>query len=188
MTDRPDRPDRAPVWVRGGPPYYYQPVRADTMNPGETLRRASTTSSISSEPGEFRERASFLSSSPNISPSRIPNSPLEQLPPPQGVSPQTRSTPQSPLPSPASSSSTSAPKPPEEPQHFFKSGLHRSITERTGSRRFSNLSNQKRDSQGDHVRRTSWQDQVVGSNPERNRYIASWWDSFTKGYPRSQNK
>ncbi|OAX82849.1 hypothetical protein ACJ72_02810 [Emergomyces africanus] len=46
-----DRPDHPPVWVRGGPPYYYMPTRPSIpTSPSETLRRASTTSTLSSSP------------------------------------------------------------------------------------------------------------------------------------------
>ncbi|KLJ11184.1 hypothetical protein EMPG_13529, partial [Blastomyces silverae] len=72
-SDRPsDRPDHPPVWVRGGPPYYYMPTRPNIpSSPSETLRRASTTSSISSS----RESTSGGTLSPPPSPTASPSQP-----------------------------------------------------------------------------------------------------------------
>ncbi|QVM13343.1 hypothetical protein D8B26_007954 [Coccidioides posadasii str. Silveira] len=41
MVEHPgDRPEHPPVWVRGGPPYYYHPSRPQGAQSPEDMRRA----------------------------------------------------------------------------------------------------------------------------------------------------
>ncbi|KAK2877115.1 hypothetical protein FQN49_001414 [Arthroderma sp. PD_2] len=162
MSDRPDRP---PVWVRGGTPYFYHPRRQSmpTEAANEELRRASTSSSIPAISGIAPERSASFSStssataqaaqSPGVASTLFPFAAKERS---------------------GSTSSESAP------------GSEQGASRRTNphsDRSYAGLMTQKRLS-GDPLfanRRESWREQTVGSGPEDRRFLGRWWDSFVKG-------
>ncbi|EDN07720.1 hypothetical protein I7I51_04369 [Histoplasma capsulatum] len=187
-SDRPsDRPDHPPVWVRGGPPYYYIPTRPSiSTSPSETLRRASTTSTLSS---------SHESTGETISPPPSPEaSPVQ----PSGLRPPF------PFPSFGSSPLTHQTSPPLRPPYMAQQPPHISVsgsgskTEDEGSLRpnafrrrnsvsgtnlFSNLASQKRNTADTSfaLRRAQWHEQNVGAGPEKRRFFSSWWDNYVRG-------
>ncbi|KAM5453981.1 hypothetical protein MaudCBS49596_002606 [Microsporum audouinii] len=156
MSDRPERP---PVWVRGGTPYFYHPRRpsvpAEVTN--EELRRASTTSSIPSVTGIAPERSASISST--VSATQASQSP--------GVA------------------STLFPSMTKERSGSISSesgaGPEQGASKRNNSRSeqsYAGLMTQKRMS-GDPLfanRRESWREQVVGSAPDDRRFLSRWWD------------
>ncbi|OJD14483.1 hypothetical protein AJ78_05167 [Emergomyces pasteurianus Ep9510] len=182
--DRPsDRPDHPPVWVRGGPPYYYMPTRPSIpSSPSETLRRASTTSTLSSSP-ESSVGGAF---SPPPSPATSPEHPSGfqshfSFSPFSGSSPLSHQTspPQRPpymAQQPPDTSSTSGfgseAQSPPRPNAFRRSN---SIS---GTNLFSNLSSQKRNTADTSFasRRAQWHEQNVGAGPDKKRFFSSWWD------------
>ncbi|KAF3481629.1 uncharacterized protein GIQ15_04388 [Arthroderma uncinatum] len=163
MSDRPDRP---PVWVRGGTPYFYHPRRSSMPSEAanEELRRASTSSSIPAISGIAPERSASFSStssataqaaqSPGVASNLFPFATKERS---------------------ASVSSESESSPGQQ-----------GASKRTNSHSdqpYAGLMTQKRLS-GDPLyvnRRQSWREQAVGSGPEDRRFLGRWWDNFVKG-------
>jgi len=152
MSDRPDRP---PVWVRGGPPYIYVPPRQNNATGGEMLRRGSTTESIQSS-------CAIDTSSPPSSP---------------GVAPAAASPPPPSSNFAASSTQTQS----QDPQHARFRRSSSSLT--SGKDLFTNLAFQKRTTNDASfaTRRASWNEQRPGSGPDTVKFFGNWWDSFTKG-------
>ncbi|KAL2367754.1 hypothetical protein RJ035_002312 [Blastomyces gilchristii] len=199
-SDRPsDRPDHPPVWVRGGPPYYYTPTRPNIVSsPSENLRRASTTSSISSS----RESTSGGTLSPPPSPTAsasqpsgishhftfpsFSTSPLSQQtfppqrPPYMAHQPPVHSTPATAGLGSGSGSGSSAEAEAENPQRPSSFRRSNSIS---GTNLFSNLASQKRNTADTSfaLRREQWHEQNVGAGPDRKRFFASWWDNYVRG-------
>jgi len=152
MTDRPERP---PVWVRGGPPYIYVPPKQNNATGVETLRRASTTESIQST-------SAIDTSSPPSSP---------------GVAPAAASPPP-----PSSNFAVSSTQP--QSQDPIQARFRRSSNSFPGGKDlFTNLAFQKRHSNDASfaTRRASWNEQRPGSGPDTVRFFGNWWESFTKG-------
>lgn len=184
-----DRPDRPPVWVRGGPPYYYQPQnphRQDVTPEAlrESVRRASdaSTSSVSS--------GSPLS--PTTSPlgsasfPAVPPSPAAQAAfredqeharasgaPSQFPIGQSTSQPMSNMPFGSSKPGTGA---------FSAGGSGVGVGQfprRMSSGSYRNLMTQKRESGDENTmkRRESWREM----SPSGQKFYQRWWDAYTKG-------
>ncbi|PGH15674.1 hypothetical protein AJ79_02268 [Helicocarpus griseus UAMH5409] len=169
-----DRPEHPPVWVRGGPASYYRPRIVST--PSETLRRASTTSSISSSPDSTAGEplspppspatssppsGSFSSPFPSITTTMSQQSGQSQSGRASSFSPQT-------LPPFGTSPVPEGPTAPS-PRRSASMG---------GSSLFSRLSSQKRESVDAEMaaRRAQWLEQNPNAGPERRRLFSNWWD------------
>ncbi|KKZ60971.1 hypothetical protein EMCG_04394 [[Emmonsia] crescens] len=173
-SDRPsDRPDHPPVWVRGGPPYYYMPTRPTIpTSPGETLRRASTTSSLSSSGGTLSPPPSPATTATQLS--GLPSPPPFPLSSFGGsqMSQQLQAQAQS------SRSPYMAQPPGSEAQSTPRPDAFRRSNSISGTNLFSNLASQKRNTADTSfaMRREQWHEQNVGVGPEKKRFFSSWWD------------
>ncbi|KAK2748312.1 hypothetical protein FQN57_000970 [Myotisia sp. PD_48] len=174
MSDRPDRP---PVWVRGGVPYYYHPGTGQQIPPPisatEAMRKASissASSSPSSPSSPSDRRASSVSSDSSMGSTFSPPSP---------AAPSTRPVHTGLFsflsPSPEARSTAASPVTSLSPHGGYYPGSRGS---KEGQRQFSSLLGQKRDSKDPTFtsRRQSWSEQHVGSDPEQKRFMYRWWN------------
>ncbi|EGD85288.1 hypothetical protein H112_06191 [Trichophyton rubrum D6] len=164
MSDRPERP---PVWVRGGPPYFYHPRRpsapsAPSEVANEELRRASTTSSIPSVTGIVPDRSSSISSTTSATQNAQQAGVASTLFP---FMAKDRS----------GSMSSESGTGPERDQSKRRS------SHSEGS--YAGLMTQKRMSEDPLFasRRESWREQAANSRPDDRRFLSRWWDNFVKG-------
>ncbi|EEH37804.2 hypothetical protein PAAG_00725 [Paracoccidioides lutzii Pb01] len=180
-SNRPsDRPDRPPVWVRGGPPYYYMPTRPHIpSSPSETLRRGSTSSTLSSSPGSTMGETLSPPPSPSTRTTQAPRSSSVGIPtsfpfpsPSHPIS--------SPYPSPPPATSAAGDEATSPPR---ADSFRRSNSVSGTNISFSTLSLQKRNA-GDGSTsslRAQWHEQNVGAGPDRRKIFSSWWNSYVKG-------
>ncbi|TPX26435.1 hypothetical protein DIZ76_011897 [Coccidioides immitis] len=167
MVEHPgDRPEHPPVWVRGGPPYYYHPSRPQGAQSPEDMRRDST------------ETASRTRSEP----STAPTSPILS-------SVSTFKTPPAEMPKAHTDTPVGQAQPTENPPMARRPSLAEprrsspSTSTLAGQQQYAGLMYQKRASLDEEVnrRKASWREQPVGSNPDDARWFVRWWDTFTRG-------
>ncbi|EGD96678.1 hypothetical protein TESG_04111 [Trichophyton tonsurans CBS 112818] len=162
MSDRPERP---PVWVRGGTPYFYHPRRpsAPSEVANEELRRASTTSSIPSVTGIVPDRSSSISSTTSATQNAQQPGVASTLFP---FMAKDRS---------GSMSSSESGTGPERDQSKRRSSH--------SDRSYAGLMTQKRMSEDPLFasRRESWREQAAHCRPDDRRFLSRWWDNFVKG-------
>ncbi|WEW61312.1 hypothetical protein PRK78_006802 [Emydomyces testavorans] len=161
MAERPgDRPERPPVWVRGGPPTYYHPSRPQGVHTLEQMRRTSTgtTDSTRSEP-------SSLPASPVLAT-------ISTLEHPQA---ETRTT------TTHTRGGTSEDAQPVSlrPSMPKRRSSSPSTSTAAGQKKYAGLTYQKRTSLDEETKRrvASWREQPVGSNPPSWQWASRWWDS-----------
>ncbi|ODH50987.1 hypothetical protein GX48_02948 [Paracoccidioides brasiliensis] len=195
-SNRPsDRPDRPPVWVRGGPPFYYMPTRPHIpSSPSETLRRpqephkpieqdltrarqpqGSTSSTLSSSPGSTMGETPSPPPSPSTRATLAPHSSSAGIPtsfpfpsPSHPIS--------SPYPSPPPAASAAGDEATHSPPRADSFRRSNSVSGTNIS--FSTLSFQKRNA-GDGSTaslRAQWHEQNVGAGPDRRKIFSSWWN------------
>ncbi|EFR01654.1 hypothetical protein MGYG_04656 [Nannizzia gypsea CBS 118893] len=168
MSDRPDRP---PVWVRGGTPYFYHPRRPSVSSEvaNEELRQASNAASIPSVTGIVPDRSGSISSTTS--------------------NPQTTQ--------PAGVASNLFPFMAKERSSSMSSesgaGQERDTSKRRSSHSdssYAGLMTQKRTSEDPLFasRRESWREQSANSRPDERGFLSRWWDNFVKGEHRAPPK